>query len=164
MQKNGKCNGANSLKSFDSLNFPILDSLISPASYMLFRRDRCHHGGGVFILIKSNIPTVRRPDLETHCELVWLQLFTKGGLFFGVFYHPPTTSIVDIEELNSSLSLIPDNSPIIFCIDFNRPNIDWSLVTPTCSSSVNRFMCSLLMILFSLSWCTILPGKITSLT
>ena len=87
---------------------------------------------------------MRRFDLETNCELIWLQLFTKSGpLLFGTFYRPPSMCTTDIQELNSSLSMITDKYPILICGDFNVPNIDWSLISPTCSSPVNTFICSL---------------------
>lgn len=126
------------------LDESIVSSLISPPSYTIFRRDRNRHGGGVLILTKSTIPAVRRFDLETNCELIWLQLFTKSGpLLFGTFYRPPSMSTTDLQELNSSLSMITDKYPILICGDFNVLNIDWSLISPTCSSPVNTFICSL---------------------
>ena len=40
-------------------------------------------GGGVLIAIKDNIPSIRRRDLETNCELVVVEVNpTKANKFF----------------------------------------------------------------------------------
>ena len=66
----------------------------------------------------------------------------KGPLLLGVFYSSPSPYVSALEELNSSLSLISENCPIIMCGDFNVPNINWSLVTPIVSSSAAASLCS----------------------
>ena len=85
------------------------------------------------IIIKSSIPAIRRTDLETCCEMLWIQIQTRAGLLlFGVVYRPPNSDTLVLEEMNAAISAIPGNHSIVLCGDFNVPNIDWSLVTPTC--------------------------------
>ena len=62
---------------------------------------------------------------------------------FGVFYHPPNSDATILEEMNAAISTIPGNYSIVLCEDFNVPNIDWSVTTPTVSSPVNSTFCSL---------------------
>ena len=71
------------------LDSGVLDCEICLPSYILFRRDRDWHGGGVMVLVREGFVVHRRPDLETSCELLWIELCTvKGSLLFGVYYHP----------------------------------------------------------------------------
>ena len=55
----------------------IANSEFSSPSYVVFRHDRNRHGGGVLILVRDSIPVFRRFDLETGCELIWLQITTS---------------------------------------------------------------------------------------
>ena len=63
----------------------VLSSQFCPSHFTPFRRDRDQHGGEVLILIKSSIPAIRRADLETHCEMLWIEIQTRRNpLLFGV--------------------------------------------------------------------------------
>ena len=62
---------------------------------------------------------------------------------FGVFYRPPNSGISTLEELNTAISTIPGDFPIVLCEDFNVPDIDWSLVAPRVSTSVNSTFCNI---------------------
>ena len=42
--------------------------------YSVFRRDRDRHGGGVMLMVREDIPAIRRQDLETNCEVLWVEL------------------------------------------------------------------------------------------
>jgi len=121
------------------LDDTILSSQLCPPQYTPFHRDCDWHGGGVLILIKFSLPDIRRTDLKTHCEMLWVQIQTRDGpVLFGVFYHPTI-----LEEMNAAISSIPGNYSIVICGDFYVPNIDWSVVTPIVSSPVNSTFCSL---------------------
>ena len=50
------------------------DAEVAPDSYSIFQRDCNHHGGGVMILTHDHIAVTRQFDLETDCELLWLQI------------------------------------------------------------------------------------------
>ena len=55
--------------------------------YSVFRRDRDRHGGGVMLLVREDIPAIRRQDLKTNCEVFWVKLLlVPSKLFVGVFY------------------------------------------------------------------------------
>ena len=74
------------------LDDSVLSSQFCPPHFTPFCRDRDRHGGGVLILIRSSIPAIRRTDLETHCEMLWIEVHTRDGpLLFGVFYRPPNS-------------------------------------------------------------------------
>ena len=122
----------------------ILGSQFCPSGYTCYCRDRDRHGGGVLLLIKSSISTLGISDLESQCEIIWIQLLTPDGpLLFGVFYHPPNSGTSTLEEFNTAISSIPGNYLIVLCGDFNAPNIDWSLIVPRASSSINSTLCNL---------------------
>ena len=96
------------------------------------------------MLIKSSIPAVRRMDLKSCCDVIWIQLLTSDGhLLLGVFYHPPNSGVCTLEQLNTAISSISGNFPLVLCGDFNVPDIDWSLVTPKVSSPVNSTFCNI---------------------
>ena len=126
------------------LDFDVLDSEVCPPNYTVYRRDRDRHGGGVMLLVRESFLVHKRPDLETSCELVWVELCTKRGpLFLGVFYRPPKSDVTTLQELNNSLQLIPASSNIVLFGDFNAPHIDWSSVSPVISTPINTQLCSI---------------------
>ena len=76
------------------LDDDILDSELVDNSYVVFRRDRNRHGGGVMLLLRNNLPAVRRYDLESDCEVLWIQVsIERAPLFLGVYYRPPCESV-----------------------------------------------------------------------
>ena len=74
------------------------------------------------LVLQSEIPAVHRDDLETDCELLWVEITTaSSSILLGAFYRPPGTGSVPLNQLHQSLSSIPDSRPIILCGDFNLP-------------------------------------------
>ena len=126
------------------LDSSIADAEFCPASYLLFRRDRSRHGGGVLIFVRDNLQVSPRDDLSSLCdELLCLEVHTiTGPVIFGVFYRPPTQCVNNLVALNNLL-LSVSQYPIVLCGDFNLPSIDWSITFPATSSSVANFMCDL---------------------
>ena len=55
------------------LDSSIPDAHIIPSGYTIFRRDRNRHSGGVLVLIRNSITAVHRKDLESDCEMLWLE-------------------------------------------------------------------------------------------
>ena len=71
---------------------------------------------------------MRWNDLETNCELIWIELtITSTPTFIGVYYQSPNQNTFSIDELLRSLLCLPDNSLIYLCGDFNRPGITWNV-------------------------------------
>ena len=46
------------------------------------------NGGGVMLLVRSSILTLHWYDLETDCELLWVEV--RSGAASLLFYRPPT--------------------------------------------------------------------------
>lgn len=81
------------------------------------------------IAIKDNIPSIRRRDIETNCELVVVEVnpARANKFFIYGFYRPPSTNGEYLLELKQSLSNEELNStPVSFCGDFNFPDINWN--------------------------------------
>ena len=75
------------------------------SSGYVFRRDRNHHGGGVMLIVSDSIPSVRRQDLESTCELQWVELkLNPSNLLVGVFYNPPSSGCDPIIHLRGFTS------------------------------------------------------------
>lgn len=110
------------------LDANILDTELSSDSYTIFWKDRNRHGGGVMLMLKSTIPAIRRYDLESHCELLWIEITTiTTKILFGVFYSPPSgPRDIPLDWLNLSLSGFSPSTPIILTGDFNIPDVTWS--------------------------------------
>ena len=61
------------------------------------------------LLSKSSILAVRRTDLERHCEIIWIQIETRGDpILFGAFSCPPNSDATTLEEMNAAILLQTD--------------------------------------------------------
>ena len=81
--------------------------------YSVHRRDRSvSPGGGVLVAIRRDLNGVRRVDLETDCELLWVKIDIIGSksLYVGGFYRPHVNDKVSAESLKNSLSRIIDKT------------------------------------------------------
>jgi len=65
---------------------------------------------------------------------VWIELVTSKGKDFVTFYHPPSSSVNDLQQLMSSIFIVNSQSPLIMCGDFNVPEISWHLTVPLIST------------------------------
>lgn len=91
------------------LNDEVLDQLIHINDYNTFRNDRSHgRGGGVCAFVSTNIPIIRRKDLENpvfECLWLWLRPYRLPrhltGLICCVLYSPPDTLIHEQKELSA---------------------------------------------------------------
>lgn len=90
-----KCHNTDAVAITETfLSDEIQDSEIVNSDFKIFQRDRNRHGGGVMFIIKSCIPAIRRQDLETDCEVLWIELFLrKVSVILGVFYNPPAPTV-----------------------------------------------------------------------
>ena len=127
------------------LNHTILTSEFMPPTYQVFRSDRqtCTTGGGVLLAINSNLVSREELHLETNGEMICASVSIKSypTLYLGAFYRPHHgISLLDkqcLNELDLSISRIPNNCHIILAGDFNLPDVDWSkkFVCPQCRYS-----------------------------
>ena len=101
--------------------------------FQVFRKDRNSSGGGVLIAVRSSFNVIPRPDLDTNCEIIWIEILTQGqSTLFGSFYRPPSDKLPTIEALEESLQKVSEvagNRQIILGGDFNLPSIDWDTLT-----------------------------------
>ena len=80
--------------------------------------DRNRQGGGVMIFVRNNIPATRRHDLETDCELLWIELCLKPStILLGIFYRPPHNDSKYLSYLQHSLLSISHSSSVVLCGD-----------------------------------------------
>ena len=89
------------------------------------------------ILVKKGITMVHRDDLETNCEIVWIELMGLTlPVVIGVFYHPPSAAMSVLEQLSLLLNKLSSyKCLLILSGDFNIPNINWSNLCPHLSST-----------------------------
>ena len=89
-----------------------------------FRKDRPGDGhGGVAVYIKSEIPCIRRHDLEIlNLECVWIEIrLPSKRLLIGKFYRPPNSDNTVLNNIENSIDLARDTDipEIIILGDFN---------------------------------------------
>ena len=128
------------------LSDDILDAEIISDGFQVYRRDQNRNGGRILVAVRNSIPSMRRMDLETDGEVLWVQLSLPQipNLLIGTFYHPPSSTTMYIAELANSLAQIPLTTPVILCGDFNAGDIDWDILNPSSSSPVSRALCDIL--------------------
>ena len=112
------------------LNPSIRNEEIFPNKYTVVRKDRIDSHGGVLVAFKSDLVGTHRMDLDTDCEVVWVQIQLVGckSLLVGAFYRPPDKRENQyLNELQTSLSRIKGkhNDNIWIGGDFNLGDIQW---------------------------------------
>ena len=101
--------------------------------YSVYRNDRTLHGGGVLLLVKSDIQQMPVDELTNGSESVWVRTIINGvSHYFGSWYRPPDQSCDDFMLFNDQLTKIRSFSnggkvPMVHVMgDFNFKNINWS--------------------------------------
>ena len=107
------------------LDDSFLNSEVFPANYCAYRKDRNIYGGGVFILVKNNIPS-SQVNYDSSNELIWVRIHnnTDADIILGSFYCPPHSPVEILDELAGSLSYIQTTYPsaqVILGGDCNAP-------------------------------------------
>lgn len=118
------------------LNDEIRDDEVFPVDYMCYRKDRNGHGGGVFILVKSDIVSSNLDVVVGTCEAVWcqLELANKNVITVCSCYRAPDFPIDVMSQLASAIDEVHSDFMIIGG-DFNLPNIHWHEHSTTISPS-----------------------------
>ena len=118
----------------------VADSALILDGYLLFRRDRTSHGGGVACFVRCELKPKRiRPADPKGSEIVMIEL-EKISVLIAVVYRPPRSK--DNEKtLSSIMHCISDIAGkydrIIITGDFNFP--DYPLARPS-KSRLGRFI------------------------
>ena len=115
------------------LSGEISDNELSIVGYLLYRRDRDRHGGGVLLYVRESIQ-VKLPPQCPDLELLTLSLY-KGNnrICLAVFYHPPSTPTLVFSQVSAYFDnlCITQFSNFIFLGDFNvnvrDPTHHWNL-------------------------------------
>ncbi len=89
-------------------------------SYVLLRRDRSRHGGGVLIFVRESLCVL---SCERHERAELLSIVVNAGsgpLWLGVIYRPPGLdhSLEDLESVLVSLDLA-SHKKVVLLGDFN---------------------------------------------
>ena len=96
------------------------------------------------VYVKSSVSATRRTDIETNCEVLWVELSTRTSkVLLGTFYRPPSSTPEYLTQLELSLACIPESYTVILCGDFNVPHVNWSMPSPYSPSRVVSVMCDI---------------------
>jgi len=98
----------------------------------------------VIVYTKSSVSATRRTDIETTCEVLWVELSTRTSkVLLGTYYHPPSSTPEYLTQLELSLACIPESYTVILCGDVNVPHVSWSVSSPYSPSRVASVMCDI---------------------
>ena len=90
-----------------------------------YRRDRDENGGGVACAVKAALSPIHRPDLETDCECLVIQLGVTRPALLAVCYRPPDAD-QQVEKVADLLrGLYRSGRPYLLVGDLNLPEISW---------------------------------------
>lgn len=106
-----------------------------PPNFVVHRRDRegpgaKQIGGGVLIAVNSSLESVRRSDLETHPESLWVEVRCnrRERVLIGVFYLAPQIAPGEFSACLSGIERVVNEQTSARCLilgDFNAPGINW---------------------------------------
>ncbi len=105
----------------------IKSSEVFHEDYVVYRKDRCSLGGGVFIMIHKDLTVEGIPQMDANCEIIWVKVNLQRGrdIVIGSFYMPHRRR-EDIMELQHSLERLPEKTrTTLLTGDFNCPDIVW---------------------------------------
>ncbi|XP_071950032.1 uncharacterized protein [Antedon mediterranea] len=90
------------------LDNSIYDSQLFNNDYIVFRKDRNSHGGGVLIAVKTSLQPSECHELNDNIlELLWLECYTGiGKILIGVYYRPPSSNIQYTNALYTNLEKV----------------------------------------------------------
>ena len=126
----------------------IPNSIICPEGYNILRKDRNKYGGGVAILIRTDImvKTVNVPSIYDKLELICTDIAVRGTMFrIIVYYRPPHYNSHDLDYLSASIDCISSlmsscTHNTILLGDFNLPNVDWIHYSAPANQFYDKFL------------------------
>ena len=106
-------------------------------------------GVGVLIALDRRLVSVRRSDLESYAESVWVEIRCKRQerILVGVFYFPPQVSPEEFSNYLSDISDTVNELGSCKCVilgDFNAPGINWESLNISTSNFYISRKCTLL--------------------
>ena len=113
------------------------EEILPGCNYDIYRRDRNSEtsvkrtGGGVMLAVTKDISSLRRRDLETCAELLWVEvrLDKSRKAYIGTFYLPIQNDVV-LQAVEASFSrvnsIVNSCDTVIALGDFNMSMISWS--------------------------------------
>ena len=112
--------------------YVVLPKFLS-SCYSVIRKDRNRHGGGVIILIDTNIGATEITNIIVNIENTWCS-FNVGddSYLLGAINRPPNndeTYFSNVTETISKACLTYPSHNILIVGDFNLPQINWVTVT-----------------------------------
>ena len=96
--------------------------------YEVFRKDRSDRkGGGVMLAVKRDLMPQRRPDLETDCECIVVQIAVMRGpsCLITTMYRPPDDRAALDEFYKCVGAVHATGHPAVFLGDFNLRYLKW---------------------------------------
>ena len=119
------------------------NEIFKPEMGLLYRKDRSNQSYGVVLIaVRSELVCSACPDLDTDCELLWVQIDLTGAksLNIGALYRQPDSDVTTLETLNQSLQRLTHrtNGNIWLGGDFNAPHINWPLLEVTPLAGTKR--------------------------
>ncbi|EDO45744.1 predicted protein [Nematostella vectensis] len=112
------------------LNPQVNSCEILPQDFLVYRKDRPSHKGGVLIAVKNNLVSIPRPGLDSDCEIVWCEvLLDKETNLLCSYYRQQSLGMISLDALDNFLSKVTKlagNRHVILTGDFNLPSIDWA--------------------------------------
>ena len=107
----------------------ILSSKIFSFHYTVYRNNRNWHGGGIFILIKNEVPSFLL-QVSASIEQIWVHAHIKNkqSIIIGSVYCPPNSPVSALDELENTINDIRKSHPTARIFkggDFNACGIDW---------------------------------------
>ena len=100
--------------------------------YIVYRKDRNIHGGGVMLLIHKDVSHMPISEVENNMESVWVEVFAnKTSHFVASRYRPPGSTNEEFQLFREQLDYIRTHHkgkklPLVHVLgDFKFKDIDW---------------------------------------
>jgi len=126
-------------------NSDILDCEFSIPGYSMFRQDRENgcRGGGVLLLVNSNIGAIEVKLNNGFSEQLWCKIKIRNGenFYIGVCYRSPNPEFSDNDKRLCDMIKEVHGKPVLLMGDFNYPDIEWLTMHGQSQTSQNFANC-----------------------